>query len=305
LRLSPFWRNSHIVGLRTELCYYLSRLRLAQPAPAEAVVDIDYHRWRLKSLSKSWLRFDDGLVRGKHVLDFGCGAGQLSLFLSATREPASITGIDVDLEALSRAKAALAQAKPDDVTNCRFIDGHVDGLPFGDGAIETILAFDCLEHVMRPESIMAEFARVLAPGGTVVIEWFPFRGPWGPHMDSLIPLPWAHVLFGERAMFAAAARIYDHPQFKARYWDRDETGNKRPNKWRQWSSFRQQGYVNQLTMPQFKRLVQASGFEFFRCDLFGIGGAQGPIAKLGRAVTKVPFVGEWLTSYALIELRKG
>jgi ubiquinone/menaquinone biosynthesis C-methylase UbiE len=292
------------VGIRTKLCYSLSKWKLNRPAPAELFVDTEYHQWRMESLSRSWARFDDDLVHDKRVLDFGCGAGQLSLFMAATRAPTSITGIDVDMVALGRARKALAAAKPEETKNCRFVDGDVKGIPFGEEAFDTILAFDCLEHVMQPAPILAEFNRVLAPGGTVVIEWFPFRGPWGPHMESLIPFPWAHVLFGERAMFAAAARLYDDPQFKPRYWDLDEQGNKRPNKWRQWSTFREQGYVNQLTMPQFKRLVSASGFELSRCDLFGIGGAKGPVAKLGRAVTKIPFLGEWLTSYGLIQLRK-
>jgi hypothetical protein len=42
-------------------------------------------------------------------------------------------------------------------------------------------------------------------------------------------VPWAHYLFGQRAMFAAAASIYDDPAFVPRHWDLDEHGHKKPN----------------------------------------------------------------------------
>ena len=85
---------------------------------------------------------------------------------------------------------------------------------------------------MSPESILRDWFRVLRPNGRCLIEWFPFKGPGGPHMESLIPIPWAHVIFGERAMFRAAEMIYDLPEFVPRHWDLDERGKKKPNKWR-------------------------------------------------------------------------
>jgi len=57
--------------------------------------------------------------------------------------------------------------------------------------VDTLLAFDCLEHVMSPLPILQDWYRVLRPGGRCLIEWFPYKGPWGPHMESLIPIPWA------------------------------------------------------------------------------------------------------------------
>lgn len=290
--------------IRAELCYRLSLSALDQPVSAAAAERADYQQWRLDALSHSWGRFDDALVNGKRVLDFGCGAGQLSLFLASTRTPAAMTGVDVDWDALARARTALELQQPELQAPCSFVEGSPEGLPFADQTFDTILAFDCFEHVMEPAAILAEFARVLAPGGRVAIEWFPFRGPWGPHMESLVPIPWAHALFGERAMFAAAARLYDHPKFQPRHWDMDELGNKRPNKWRQWTSFHQQAYVNELTMAEFKRLVATVGFEFARFELFGIGGAKGPLSVFGKAVARIPQVGEWLTSYCLVELQK-
>ena len=87
----------------------------------------------------------------------------------------------------------------------RFVEGNAEGIPVPDRSADTLLAFDCLEHVMEPEAILQEWHRVLRPGGKVLIEWFPFAGPYGPHMEALVPIPWAHILFGQRAMFEAQA----------------------------------------------------------------------------------------------------
>ena len=56
-------------------------------------------------------------------------------------------------------------------------------------------------------------------------------------------------------MLRAAERIYDLPSFTPRHWDLDESGQKKPNKWRAWSTFKDQGYINELDLAQFHRLV--------------------------------------------------
>lgn len=144
---------------------------------------------------------------------------------------------------------------------------------------------------------------MLRPGGKCLLEWFPFKGPWGPHMESLIPVPWAHVLFGEEAMFRAAERIYDSPFFMPRHWDLDEAGNKKPNKWRQWSSFREQGYVNELDVKTFRRLVGSAGLAISRLDIRSFSGSL-PRRAIGRGLSMLPVVGEYFVSYTAIELTK-
>jgi hypothetical protein len=122
-------------------------------------------------------------------------------------------------------------------------------------------------------------------------------------MDSLIPVPWAHIVFGEQAMFRAAERIYELPQFVPRHWDLDVTGKKKPNKWRQWSSFREQGYINQLDLNTFRSLVKRAGFEIARLDMHSFSGAALRRA-VGRTLMRVPLIGEYFVSYTTIELRR-
>jgi len=288
------------MSLATTLCHALSK-RLMKAPEVRTADQGAYQQWREDSLTRSWARFADSGIAGKDVLDFGCGEGHLGLFIAGKGLARSVVGVEIDLAALAHARAnAAAYSGPTPVS---FLEGGAHGLPVADASVDTILAFDCLEHVMDPAGVVADWFRVLRPNGRVLIEWFPFRGPWGPHMEALIPIPWAHVLFGEKAMFATAAAIYEDPAFVPRHWDLDETGAKKPNKWTQWQTFAEQAYVNQLTLPQFTRIADRTGFTIDRLDRKGFGsGAGGLRQRIGDAAMAAPFVGEYFTSHYLIEL---
>jgi SAM-dependent methyltransferase len=44
-----------------------------------------------------------------------------------------------------------------------------EALPFADGAIDTVILSDVLEHIAQPDSLWAEMSRILAPGGKVIL----------------------------------------------------------------------------------------------------------------------------------------
>lgn len=271
--------------------------------PDAKMADVsEYADWRDASLTASWRHFSDDEIAGKDVLDFGCGAGQLSFFLAGKGIAKSITGVDIDTAALTRAEASFAKY-PEFTDTLRFIEGSVEGLPLEAESVDLITAFDCLEHVMDPASILADWTRVLRPGGRVLIEWFPFKGPWGPHMEALIPVPWAHVIFGEKAMFRAAAAIYDDPGFVPRHWDLNPDGTKKPNKWSRWESFAEQGYVNALDIAGFRKMVRSAGLKIDRFEKSGFG-QSGAKKALGKSLMALPILGEYATSYTVIALEK-
>jgi SAM-dependent methyltransferase len=270
--------------------------------PEQRTVNYDaYEDWRRDSLSGSWTAFPDSYIVGKDVLDFGCGDGQLTFFLASEKGPRRIIGVDINAPAIERCHSKLVSTRVREGVFVDFAIGSTDALPFSDQSFDTLLAFDCLEHVMNPGRIIRDWYRVLRPAGRCLIEWFPYEGPWGPHMEALIPLPWAHVVFGERAMFRAAEMIYDLPEFVPRHWDLDEHGNKKPNKWRSWSSFEEQGYINKLDVPTFRRLARDAGFQISRLDLNTFGG---PLIRqaVGRALMRMPIIGKYFTSFCVVEL---
>jgi SAM-dependent methyltransferase len=290
------------MNLRAHICFELSR-RLMR-SPEKRTTDYNAYRdWRRDSLSKSWVAFADTHIIAKDVLDFGCGDGQLSLFLAEKKCPRWIVGVDISAYAIECAKASLASARIPAAVEIEYVLGSTDALPLPDKSFDTLLAFDCLEHVMSPGPILRDWYRVLRPGGRCLIEWFPYKGPWGPHMESLIPIPWAHVILGERAMFRTAEAIYDLPAFVPRHWDLDENGQKKPNKWRNWSCFQEQGYINQLDIMEFRNLALRANFKIVRFELHRFGGP--PVRQiLGRALMRMPVVGEYFVSYVIIELQR-
>ena len=100
----------------------------------------------------------------RRILDLGCGAGFLANYLAARGH--QVSGLDADAESLEVARAY-------DRTACvDYRRGDACALPFPDGAFDVVCAMDLLEHVEDPARLVAEAARVLAPGGTFFFHTF-------------------------------------------------------------------------------------------------------------------------------------
>jgi SAM-dependent methyltransferase len=89
------------------------------------------------------------------VCEIGSGDGKLLRTLSRSHPELALYGCDVRTPQTAT-----------DAYTFRKIDG--DGLPYDDGAFDTVLVFDVLEHVPDPARTLAEAARILKPGGQLV-----------------------------------------------------------------------------------------------------------------------------------------
>lgn len=67
-------------------------------------------------------------------------------------------------------------------------------LPFPDGTFDVVYSSNVAEHVADPWRMADEMVRVTRPGGTIVLSYTLWWGPWGGHETS----PW-HLLGGEFA----------------------------------------------------------------------------------------------------------
>jgi SAM-dependent methyltransferase len=83
----------------------------------------------------------------------------------------------------------------------RTVQASGEALPFPDGAFDVTYSSNVLEHVSRPWAMADEMVRVTRPGGTIVISYTLWFGPWGGHETS----PW-HLLGGHRAARRYARR---------------------------------------------------------------------------------------------------
>jgi SAM-dependent methyltransferase len=290
------------VALMEDLCFALAKRRVlaraigsvgANPATFDPKA---YQDWRSRELVNQYTRhFSTADLAGKDVLDFGCGEGDLSFFV-ATLPVASVTGVDVEAARIESANARLAQLRLQVAPRfCCAKDTQAIDLP--DQSIDLILCFDVLEHVMSYQTIVPEWRRVLRPRGRVFIWWVPWFHPYGPHIESLVPLPWAHVLWSDRTLIKTCARIYDMPQFKPRSWDLDDSGQKKPNKWR--TLDRLPG-VNKLTIRHFERLCPEAGLTIEERKITGFGG--GLLAKLTHPLTRTPMLREFFAACVTYKL---
>ncbi|MDU8926033.1 class I SAM-dependent methyltransferase [Alisedimentitalea sp. MJ-SS2] len=101
---------------------------------------------------------------GGHVLEVGVGTG---LALPLYKGDVQVTGIDFSHEMLAKAKARVTAERLTHVTALRQMDArHLD---FPDGSFDHVAAMHVLSVVPEPEKVLAEIARVLRPGGRLVV----------------------------------------------------------------------------------------------------------------------------------------
>jgi SAM-dependent methyltransferase len=93
------------------------------------------------------------------VLDVGCGDGARTL----ANLPAGSLGLDVSRRGLELAA--------DTVPDARLLQAEMTAIPLAASAVDAVTAYHAVFHVPRADhpAVYAEFARVLAPGGVVLM----------------------------------------------------------------------------------------------------------------------------------------
>jgi ubiquinone/menaquinone biosynthesis C-methylase UbiE len=104
-------------------------------------------------------RHDRGLV-----LDVGCGQGKSFRLLKQAFNPATLIGIDADPEILDRARMQAAQ---DDVSVNLMIGNGAD-IALPDNSVDILFCHQTFHHLIEQEKAIAEFYRVLKPGGLLL-----------------------------------------------------------------------------------------------------------------------------------------
>lgn len=108
------------------------------------------------------------LQPGERVLDLGCGSGNAALL--AAEQGADVVGVDPAHRLLDVAQARATAAGRD----IRLLPGDAASLPVDDASIDAILSVFAVIFAPDVRAAAAEMARVLAPGGRIVLSaWIP------------------------------------------------------------------------------------------------------------------------------------
>ncbi len=177
-------------------------------------------------------------IRGKVVLDFGCGAGWESVEL-AQAGARRVIGLDIRESILEQARRNAAAAGVQEI--CEFTTSASQ-------EADLIISVDAFEHFADPGGVLAAMHSLLVPGGEIWISFGPpWRHPKGGHLFSVFP--WAHLILSEAALIRWRS---DFKPDGARRFEEVEGG------------------LNRLTIRRFLELVEASPFHFATLELVPI-----------------------------------
>lgn len=115
----------------------------------------------INPLRLDWIDNTIGL-RGKRVLDVGCGGGLLSEGMAV--RGAEVTGIDLSEKPLGVARLHLLESGQKVDYRKISAEQMAEEMP---GAFDAVTCLEMLEHVPDPASIVASCARLVKPGGQV------------------------------------------------------------------------------------------------------------------------------------------
>jgi ubiquinone/menaquinone biosynthesis C-methylase UbiE len=109
--------------------------------------------WLQRYWQRARHRIVTGWVGDEPIIDVGCGSSRIVADL-----PRAL-GIDIQYN-----KLRWLRARHD-----RLLQGSGDALPIRDSSVGTVITSEVIEHVLNSDEHIAEAARVLRPGGTLII----------------------------------------------------------------------------------------------------------------------------------------
>jgi SAM-dependent methyltransferase len=162
-------------------------------------------------------------LKGRSVLEIGCGRGEVARALSA-EHGCRVVAVDI------KPRAEWAQAN-----GVEFLVADLtDGPPAELGTFDFIFSWSVWEHVRHPYALLEQAKKLLAPAGVFRLSANLYRGPQASHRYREVFFPWPHLLF-EDDVFEDFYRHHGMPP-------------------------RRPAWVNRLTAAEYQRYFDLLGF---------------------------------------------
>jgi ubiquinone/menaquinone biosynthesis C-methylase UbiE len=138
------------------LCWRIALVEFTGERVIPGQVDVDLWNEHIARYT-----FAARFVRGKRVLDAGCGAGYGSAELA--RSALTVVGADCAPEAVDFARERYR------LRNLAFEQASCAALPHPDSSFDLVVAFEVIEHLEHWREFLLETRRVLAPAGQFIV----------------------------------------------------------------------------------------------------------------------------------------
>jgi len=146
-------------------------------------------RWRKKVVRLAKITPDD------RVLDMACGTGDLTRALAA-KHPAKVVGGDFTPEMLDVARTKRSRPTDDSI---EYVHADATALPFEDDSFDVLTIAFGIRNVSDVPAALREFARVLSPGGRLLILEF--------DRPRIAPIAWVSDFYTKKIMPVTASII--------------------------------------------------------------------------------------------------
>lgn len=217
------------------------------------------------------------MFKDKLVLDLGCGAAGKSIYY--TKQGVKFL-FAADLIEGYRKQAENLAKENNLQKQFKFIVADAAKLPFKDNFFDTIILNDTMEHVSKPQEVLAECYRTLKNTGKIYINFPPYYHPYGAHLSDAIGIPWVHLFFSDKTL------IETYKDLIKSLPDRSERINLRISKdiyGKEYFS-----YINRMTIKKFNMIIYQSNFNIISYKLV-------PLRKIVTHFSRLPLLKEYFT----------
>lgn len=115
----------------------------------------------------TWMMMSGVDLRGGRAVDLGCGPGAVTVRICGAFEDLRMTGVDPSAEMVQRARSAAVDAGLE--SRVDVVQAAIPWAPLHAGSFDAVFSLGLLHHLADPRHLWQEAARLLAPGGALLV----------------------------------------------------------------------------------------------------------------------------------------